>query len=414
VRISKRATATQLSPIQMLAPREVEAEKRGVRVLRLNIGQSDIATPEFALSAVRGFAEPVLAYAPSEGLPSLRQRVAGYYERFGMKIEARNVHVTAGASEALHFALAAVCDAGDSVVVPEPFYANFKPFASILGIDLVPVTTYFQDGYHLTEERQIAGRVNGRTRAILFCNPSNPTGAVYTPREIELVARVALEHDLFIISDEVHREFLYDGVGFLSPLSLKSVQNRVIVADSISGRFSSCGARIGFLVTRNEDVLRAVNKFAMARIAVPTIDQRFAEKAFEMDPSYVSGIAAEYRARRDAIIEEFGKDKDLAFHKPDGAFYMMLKLRGADGEDFARFLLEEFQIDGETVSVAPGTGFYATEGFGRDEIRIAFVLDRDRVRRAARIVREGLSTYKRGDRKPQLHREPFLEEFVGA
>jgi aspartate aminotransferase len=331
-----------------------------------------------------------------------------------VRIDAGDVHVTAGASEALHFALAATCDPGDSVVVPEPFYANFKAFASMLGVDLVPVTTYFQDGYHLADERQIAGKVNGRTRAILFCNPTNPTGAVYTPREIELVARVALEHDLFIISDEVHREFLYDGVGFLSPLSLKSVEKRVIVADSVSARFSSCGARIGFLVTRNEEVMRAVNRFSMARLAVPTIDQRLAEKAFEMEPSYTSGIAQEYKARRDALVEELGKDEGLAFRKPEGAFYMMVKLRGADGEDFARFLLEDFQVDGETAAVAPGTGFYATEGFGRDEIRLAFVLDSKKMRRAARIIREGLSAYKSGGRKPQIHREPFIEEFVSA
>jgi aspartate aminotransferase len=413
VRISKRAAVTQESPIRKLAPCEMEAEKRGVRVLRLNIGQSDIETPEHAMQAVRNFGEPVLAYAPSEGFLTLRQRVAAYLGGYGLAVDPSHVNVTTGASEALHFSLAAVCDAGDNVVVPEPFYANFKSIASMLGVDLVPVTTYFQDGYHITDERQIAGRVNGRTRAILYCNPSNPTGTVHTPKEIELIARVALEHDLFIISDEVYREFLYDGVDFVTPLSLKPVEKRVIVADSVSNRFSSCGARIGFLVTKNEEVMHAVNKFSMARLAAPTIDQRLAERAFEMDPSYPGAIAGEYKARRDVLMEELAKEKDLTFRKPEGAFYMMVKLRGTDSEDFARFLLEEFQIEGETVMVAPGPGFYATEGLGRDEIRVAFVLDKDRMRRAARIIREGFSAYRNGEKKTQLHREPFLEEIVG-
>jgi aspartate aminotransferase len=413
VRISKRASATQESPIQKLVPREREAEKKGIRVLRLNIGQSDIETPEFALRAVRGFGEPVLSYAPSEGFLTLRRRVAAYLGSFGLAVEPDHVAVTTGASEALHFSLAAVCDAGDNVIVPEPFYANFKSIASMLGVDLVPVTTYFQDGYHITDERQIEGRINGRTRAILFCNPSNPTGMVFTQKEIELIARAALEHDLFIISDEVYREFLYDGVEFITPLSMKSVEKRVIVTDSISNRFSSCGARIGFLVTKNEEVMRAVNKFAMARIAAPTIDQRLAEKAFEMEPSYLIAVVGEYKARRDVLIEELAKEKDLTFRRPEGAFYMMVKLRGTDSEDFARFLLEDFRIEGETVMVAPGPGFYATGGLGRDEIRIAFVLDKDKIRRAARIVREGFSAYKSRERKTQLHREPFLEEIVG-
>jgi aspartate aminotransferase len=319
-----------------------------------------------------------------------------------------------GASEALHFALAAVCDAGDNVVVPEPFYANFRSIASMLEIDLVPVTTRFQDGYHIVDERQIAGRINGRTRAILVCNPSNPTGMVYTPKEMELVARAALEHDLFIISDEVYREFVYDGVHYVSPLSMKTVEKRVIVVDSVSNRFSSCGARIGFLVTKNEDVMRAVSKFCMARLAAPTIDQRLAERAFEMDPAFLGALVAECKGRRDVLMEELGKEKNITFRRPDGALYMMVKIRGTDSEDFSRFLVEDFQIDGETVTVAPGPGFYATDGFGRDEIRIAFVLDKDRMRRAARIVREGYAAYRNRERKTQLHREPFLEEIVSV
>jgi aspartate aminotransferase len=414
VRISKRASATQESPIQKLVSCEREAVKKGIRVYRLNIGQSDIETPEFAMEGVRGFGEKVLSYAPPEGFLTLRGRVAAYLERFGLAASPDHVVVTTGASEALHFSLAAVCDAGDNVVVPEPFYANFKSIASMLGVNMVPVTTYFQDGYHLADERQIAGRINARTRAILLCNPSNPTGVVYTAREIEFIARTALEHDLFIISDEVYREFLYDGAVFVTPLSLKSAEKRVIVVDSVSNRFSSPGARIGFLVTKNEEVMRAVSKFCMSRIAAPTIDQKLAEKAFEMDPSYLSAIVTECKARRDVLMEELRKEKDIIFQPPEGALYMMVKLRGTDSEDFARFLLEGFQIEGETAMVAPGPGFYATEGLGRDEIRIAFVLDKDRMRRAARIVREGFLAYKSGERKTQLYREPFLEEIVSS
>jgi aspartate aminotransferase len=392
--ISKRALNTQASPIRKLIPFANEAKARGKTVLHLNIGQPDIVTPPEAMEAVRSFDQAVLAYSPSDGFQPLKKKIVHYLSLYGLDLDISHINVTTGGSEAVLFALAAVCDPGDNVVIAEPFYANYKSFSAMLGIGITPVTTHVTKNFHLPSKAELENKINPRTKALLICNPGNPTGTVYTQDEIEMLADIVDEHDLFLLSDEVYREFLYDGVKFVSPLSIREIDQRVIITDSISKRYSSCGARTGFLASRNAEVMNAVLKFSMARLSPPTIGQKIAERAFSLDFSYFKEMVKEYENRRNVLIEELDKIDSIVYARPEGAFYMIVNLQGTDGEGYARFLLEEFDIAGETVMVAPASGFYATEGLGMDEVRIAFVLNREKTKRAARILREGLASYR--------------------
>jgi len=389
MKVSNRGSKTQSSPIRKLIPYAEKAESRGIKVLRLNIGQPDIETPYQALDAVCKFNEKVLAYSPSDGFETLKEKVAIYLKNYDVNMDTTKINITTGGSEAILFAIAAVCDPGDNIIIQEPFYANYKSFATMLGVDIVPVTTSVENRFHLSDFNELENKINKKTRAILLCNPSNPTGTVYTLQEIEQYASLALKHDIFIISDEVYREFVYDGKRFVSPMILEGFSDRVIITDSISKRYSSCGARVGFIASGNKDVIDAVKKFSMARLSPPTIGQKIAERAFSMDFTYFQGIIDEYRARRDILFEELEKTGEMVLSKPEGGFYMMVKLPGIVSEDFARFLLEDFSIKGETVLIAPAPGFYATQGLGVDEIRIAFVLNQEKTKRAARIITEG-------------------------
>ncbi len=391
--LSTRARETQASPIRKLIPFADKARSEGREVLHLNIGQPDIETPPEAMAALRSYDEKVLAYSPSDGYRSLKCRIVEYLGRCGIDVDTGGVNVTVGGSEAVLFALAAVADPGDNIVVPEPFYANYKSFCSMLGVRVVPVTTSFENGFHLPDPAVLDEKIDDGTRAILLCNPGNPTGTVYTEEEIRAVADIARRRDLFIISDEVYREFRFDGVPFFSPMHLPQAADRVIVTDSVSKRYSSCGARIGFLASRNREVMQAVLKFAMARLSPPSLGQVLAEREFGLDFSYFDRVTAEYQARRDILFEELSRSGIMTPSRPEGAFYMIVKLKGVDSEDFARFLLTDFGIDNETVMVAPAPGFYATGGLGTDEIRLAYVLNTDKTRRAARILREGAAAY---------------------
>ncbi|MFW6180304.1 MAG: pyridoxal phosphate-dependent aminotransferase [Spirochaetota bacterium] len=391
---SRRARETQASPIRKLIPFADRAKSEGREVLHLNIGQPDIETPPEALEALRSYREKVLAYSPSDGYRSLKHRIVAYLGTCGMDLGPEEVNVTVGGSEAVLFALAAVTDPGDSVVIPEPFYANYKSFCAMLGVRVVPVTTSFENGFHLADPAALEEKIDGRTRAVLLCNPGNPTGTVYTEDEVRAVADIALRRDLFIISDEVYREFRFDRVPFFSPMHIPRAADRVIVTDSVSKRYSSCGARIGFVASKNREIMGAVLKFAMARLSPPSLEQVIAEREFSLDPAYFGPVIAEYQARRDILYEELSAGGALVPSRPEGAFYMMVKLQGLDSEDFARFLLTDFSLDGETVMVAPAPGFYATGGLGSSEIRLAYVLNTDKTRRAARILREGAEAYR--------------------
>ncbi|MFW6138377.1 MAG: pyridoxal phosphate-dependent aminotransferase [Spirochaetota bacterium] len=397
--ISKRAKLTPSSPIRRLYPLAEQARAKGKKLLQVNIGQPDIPTPPHALEAVRSFDEQVLAYSPSCGVPGLREKISSYLSGYDISLDPTQIIVTTGGSEAILFALASVCDPGQNVIVPEPFYANYRVFCSMLGLEIAPASTHLSSNFHIQGPGVLEEALTPAARAVLICNPSNPTGVVYTAQEMDMIARFAADHDLFVISDEVYREFRYEGEGYISPMHIKSLENRVIITDSISKRYSSCGARIGFLASRSPEVLEAAARFAMARLCPPTIEQKLAEVLFLTLPGYFSDMVDEYRRRRDAVVEELEGAEGIVVSRPEGAFYMIIKLAGVDTRDFARFLLTDFDEEGETVMVAPAEGFYATPGCGRDEIRIAYVLSPQKMKRAARIIKKAVAAYKAGEGK---------------
>lgn len=393
--LSKRAVTIQESPIRKLAPLMLDAKRRGVSIHHLNIGQPDIATPREYLDAVCSYKEKetVLAYGPSDGLPELRQAIADYFGRYRIAVDPRDVLVTNGGSEAALFAMNLVADFGDEIIVPEPFYTNYNGFATMAGVKVVPITTRAEDGFHLPPVDQVARAITSRTRAILFCSPNNPTGTILTEEELNRLAALAVKHDLFLIGDEVYKEFTYEGAVHHSLLELDSVRERVIVLDSVSKRFSACGARVGCLISRNRKVVEAGLKFGQARLCPPTIEQYGAIAAYHMDPSYFDPIRVEYQARRDTLYAGLTVHPEVILRKPDGAFYMIVKLPVRDCDDFARWLLTDWQINGETVMVAPGDGFYATPGLGQDEMRVAYVLGVEKLKRAANILVKGMEQY---------------------
>ena len=392
--LSQRALGIQASPIRKLAPLMVEAKRRGVAIHHLNIGQPDIPTPAVYWEALKHYQDPVLSYGPSDGLPDLKLAITAYFGRYGIALDPSDVLVTTGGSEAISFAFSAIGDFGDEVIVPEPFYTNYNGFATLAGLKVVPVTTRAEDGFRLPPKEAIERAITKRTRAILVCSPNNPTGTIFTRAELEGLASLVLKHDIFLIGDEVYKEFTYEGAKHTSLLNLDGLDNRVIVVDSISKRFSACGARVGALISKNKDVMEAVLKFGQARLCPPTAEQVGAIAAYRMDPSYFDPIRAEYQSRRDTLFAGLTASPDVLLRKPEGAFYMIVKLPVKDTDDFARWLLTDWQVDGETVMVAPGDGFYATPGLGGDEIRVAYVLETEKLERAARILLSGMERYR--------------------
>jgi aspartate aminotransferase len=399
--LSKRALTIQASPIRRLAPLMLEARQRGIKIHNLNIGQPDIATPQAWWDAVSGFKDPVLSYGPSDGLPELRSAMVEYFKRYGVALAPTDILVTTGGSEAAFFAMNVVADFGDEIIIPEPFYTNYNGFASMAGVKIVPVTTYAENGFRLPPAEAFERAITPRTRAILVCSPNNPTGTILEEGELEVLADLAERHDLFLIGDEVYKEFTYEGSKHKSLLELERVRNRVLVVDSVSKRFSACGARVGALISRNTAVLEAALKFGQARLCPPTTEQVGAIAAYRMPASYFDPIRAEYQLRRDTLLDGLTADPEVILRKPEGAFYMIVKLPVEDSDDFARWLLSQWQVDGETVMVAPGEGFYATPGLGTSEIRVAYVLEAEKLRRSARILLEGMRRYLQ-IRKPAL------------
>lgn len=393
VRVSNRGATSPASPIRKLVPAAVAARERGVQVHMLNIGQPDVPTPPPMWDAVLRKPPTVLAYSPSDGFPEMRAAISRYFSRLEISLRPDEIVVTTGASEALVFALAAVADPGDEVLVPEPLYANYLGFASLLGIRIVPIPTRPEDGYHLPPRTVWEERLTGRTRAALVCNPGNPTGTVYRPHEIEMVLGLARDWGLFVIADEVYREFCFDGERHRSFLNYPETANRVVMIDSISKRFSACGARIGAVATTNREVYQACVHFAQARLSPPTLGQLMAIDAFAFDDDYYAGLADEYVRRRDAVLEELAKMPGVLCEKPRGAFYAMVKLPVDDAETFASWMLTDFVYEGETTFVAPGAGFYATPGAGRQEVRVAYVFAPAVMRRAMEVLGHGLAAY---------------------
>lgn len=382
------------SPIRKLIPYADEAKKRGIKVYHLNIGQPDIETPKEIHDAIRNYEEKVLGYGPSGGLAELRFTLVDYFAKYGIELEVDDIWITTGGSEAIVFSLMAVCDPGDEVLILEPFYTNYAGFAEMAGVKLVPITTVVEQGFHLPPRDEIAGKITPRTRALVSCSPNNPTGTIYTREEMELIAELALEHDLFILSDEVYREFTFDGREHTSILHLPKVRDRAVVVDSISKRFSACGARVGFLVSRNREFMQSTLKFGQARLCPPTLEQIGAIAGFKAMESFVGPMVREYERRRDVFYDEIGKTEGAFTQKPEGAFYSVVKLPVDDSEDFTKWMLSDFARDGKTTMVAPAEGFYATPGRGKNEVRVAFILKEDDLRDAMETLREGIYAYR--------------------
>jgi aspartate aminotransferase len=395
MKISHRAVSIQESPIRKLAPLAAAARKRGTTIYHLNIGQPDVATPPEFLRAVASFKDKVLEYGPSDGLPELRDAMAAYFARYEIALDPHDILIANGGSEAILFAFNVVADEGDEIIIPEPFYTNYNGYAEMANLKVVPVRTCAEDGFHLPPDEVLDGAVTPRTRAILICSPNNPTGTVLSWEELERLAAFAERHDLFLIADEVYKEFTYDGRRHRSVLELPGIGERVIVVDSISKRFSACGARVGAVISRNREVMASVLKFGQARLCPPTLEQLGAIAAYKLDESYFEAVRAEYQRRRDVMYEALTRDPGIVLKRPRGAFYMIVKMAGVeDSDDFARWLLEEFEHGGDTVMVAPAGGFYATPGAGKDEVRMAYVLEVGKLERAMEVFLAGLERYR--------------------
>lgn len=380
------------SPIRKLVPYADSAKKRGTKVYHLNIGQPDIATPKEFMDAVKNFDEEVLAYGHSQGIIEFREKLSEYYSRYDIELSPGEIVVTTGGSEAIIFAMMAVCEPGEEIIVPEPFYTNYNGFAVEAAVKLVPLTTYAETGFHLPGKKKIKSRITSKTRAIIFCSPNNPTGAVFTKEELERLGELAIEHDLFLLSDEVYREFIYEGT-HTSLMNISGVENRAILLDSVSKRFSACGARIGCLASKNEEIVETALRFGQARLCPPSIEQYGAMAALSLRDDYFKEMANEYRRRRDTVHEALMKIPGTVCEKPSGAFYVMAKLPVDDIEAFSQWMLTDFQLDGETTMVAPGPGFYATSGKGRDEARLAYVLNVEDLKKAMKILAAGIENY---------------------
>jgi len=391
--ISQRGLNIQESPIRKLKPYADDAIKRGIHVYFINIGQPDIVTPEPVWDAIKNYGEKVLSYGPAQGFLELRQAIADYFVDYNIPLTAENVIITVGGSEAIYFSFSVVADPGEEVIIPEPFYTNYNGYAVCANVRIVPLTLHVEDGFRLPASREIEDKISPKTRAILLCSPNNPTGTVYTEEELDRVVDIAAKHDLFLIGDEVYKEFVYDGAKHKSLLEYEDIKDRVIVVDSISKRFSCCGARVGAVITRNADVYQAALKFAQARLCPPSIEQKGALAAYRMERSYFDATREEYQKRRDVLYEGLQDIPGIVMHKPRGAFYFIVKLPIKDCEHFVRWMLTDFELDKETVMVAPAQGFYSTPGRGKDEVRIAYVLKETDLKRAITVFRAGLDKY---------------------
>ena len=381
------------SPIRKLAPFATAAKKAGKRVIHLNIGQPDIETPQVALDAVRQDKRTVIEYSPSEGFASYREGLAKYYQSVDVEVTAEDILVTTGGSEALVFAFMSCLDPGDQVIIPEPFYANYNGFAQMAGVEVVPVTAHLDQGFALPPVSEFAAKINDKTKAILLCNPGNPTGTVYAPEALDALAQLVRDNDLYLFADEVYREFCYDGAKPKSVMQLSGLENNVVLVDSVSKRYSMCGARIGAMVTKNKDVRKAAMKFAMARLSPPTLAQVASEAALTTSDTYFREVRERYVSRRDALIEGLRAIPGVKVPTPGGAFYAVCELPIDNADAFCQWMLEAFDLDGDTVMMAPATGFYATPGAGTKQVRIAYVLDIEFIERAVECIAAALKTY---------------------
>jgi aspartate aminotransferase len=393
--ISKKGVAMPESPIRKLVPFAESAVRKGKKIYYLNIGQPDIKTPEIALQAVRESKIEILSYSHSAGFESYRKKLAKYYQNLDMSVDAEDIITTTGGSEALLFTMGSIADPGDEVIIPEPFYANYNGFAVSSGVKVMPVKSSIEDNFARPPISEFERLIGPRTRAILICNPGNPTGYLYTKDEIDQLAELAKKHDLFLVADEVYREFAYDGTKHYSVLGIKGLEDHAIMIDSVSKRYSMCGARIGCVVSKNKEVISTALKFAQARLSPPTFAQIASEAALDTPQSYFDRVIDEYVERRDILVNGLEKIEGVKVAKPKGAFYCIAKLPVDDSDKFAQWLLEHFDLDGETVMIAPAAGFYSTRGMGKNQVRIAYVLKKEDLEKSLRILEEGIKTYQK-------------------
>jgi len=392
--ISQRGILMPSSPIRKLVPFAQKAKEKGVKVYHLNIGQPDIETPRVFYDYMNKLSDSVVSYSPSDGIRELKQAFSDYFQSWEIDVSADELLVTSGGSEAILFALAAVADPGDEIMLIEPFYANYKGFANMLGLNVRSATSKISNGYRLPADEELSKALTKRTRAILFSNPSNPTGVVYTERELRRLIDFARRNDLYIICDEVYREIVFDEIKPSSIMTLDSGQD-IIIVDSISKRFSSCGARIGCVATKNSELYRTMMKFAQARLSPPTIAQLGTIGLLTLGKEYTDSVRREYELRRNVVFKELSKIDGIEMQKPSGAFYISVKLPVEDAEEFVKWMLTDFSYDGSTVMVAPLEGFYSSEGIGRKEVRIAYVLSSEKMKIAIEVLALGLKEYNR-------------------
>ena len=383
------------SPIRKLVPYAEIAKKKGHKVYHLNIGQPDIKTPEVALQAVKNANITVLEYSHSAGFESYRNKLSQYYKNQGLPIETQDIIITTGGSEALLFAMGSTMDTDDEIIIPEPFYANYNGFSTASGVKVVPVISGIETGFALPPIEAFEKLITPKTKAILICNPGNPTGYLYSKDEILKLAEIVKKHDLFLIADEVYREFIYDGDEHFSVMNVPGLEEHAIMIDSVSKRYSMCGARIGCIVSKNKEVMATAMKFAQARLSPPTYAQIASEAALETPQSYFDDVISEYKDRRDTLITELQKIEGITVATPKGAFYCIAKLPIDNADTFAQWLLESYDFNGETVMVAPAAGFYSTPNVGLDEVRIAYVLKKDDLIKSVQILKEAISTYNK-------------------
>lgn len=392
--LSKRITDMQFSPIRKLAGFGEDAKKRGIKVYHLNIGQPDIVTPASFFEGIRNFNESVLKYSGSQGMDSLVESFISYYKKWNIDFEKDEIMITNGGSEALLFALMAVCDVDDEVIIPEPFYTNYNGFAEVAGAKVVPFLTRAEDGFHLPSKEVIISKISSRTKAIIISNPGNPTGVVYSYDEMRMLGDIAKEYNLYLIADEVYREFVYDNLKYTSALYLNDILDRIIVIDSVSKRYSACGARIGMIGSKNKELIYQILKLCQSRLCVPTIEQLACANLINTPDSYFNEVKAEYEKRRDILYSALKNMPGVVCEKPTGAFYIVAKLPIGNAEDFAKWILTDFSYENKTVMFAPAQGFYATPGLGENEIRISYCINSEDLKDAMKILSIALEKYK--------------------
>jgi len=392
--ISKKGQQMPESPIRKLAPYAEKAVKQGKKIYHLNIGQPDIKTPEIALKAISNHSLEILEYSSSNGSEQYRKKIANYYSKYKIDVNQDEIIVTTGGSEALLFAFGSIMDADDEVIIPEPFYANFNSFSAASSAKIVPVISKMEDDFSLPPIEEFEKLITSKTKAILICNPGNPTGYLYSRDEINKLAKIVIKHDLFLIADEVYREFIYDGNEHYSILRESNLENHAIVIDSVSKRYSMCGARIGCIVSKNKEVIKTALKFAQARLSPPTLAQIACEAALDTPQSYFDDVKNEYAKRRNTLIEGLQKIDGIRVAKPKGAFYCIVELPIKNADNFAQWLLESFDVNGETVMVAPAAGFYSTPNVGLNQIRLAYVLNEESLKKSVVILKKALQIYK--------------------